>query len=119
MRKAKITINNEEYTMVLSTRVLLELQDKYGSADEGLATLLTSGDIRDAFWLLSLVLDAGYRYDKHNGIDAKKPPTLDNMIDVIGITDYAKMTESIRAITKAEPEVEIKSKNTGTSQADE
>lgn len=119
MRKAVVTINGRNYPMVMSTRVLITIQDKYGDADEGLKKLLTSNNIKDLFYLLELVLDAGYRYDKLNGYDPIKPPTENELIDLIGVTDYEDVMKSIHNVTAVTPEVEIKEKKTVNTQEGE
>lgn len=120
MRTSKAFINGEEYITCFSTRVLMSIEEKYGDADEGLKKILNGKKIADIFWLLSLMIDAGDRYAKMEGIENPGKMSMDELIDIVGVNDYESIFKAVSATALAgnTATVEVKpQKNAKTTQA--
>lgn len=91
MRTGKITIQEKEYILCFSTRVLMRLEERGGNADAELKRIMEGGKISDLFWLLAQMVDAGDRYARLEGLDNPGTLSLDDMADLIGVDDYPKM----------------------------
>lgn len=116
MRTGKITVNGKEYLTCLSTRVLVALEERGGDADKELARIMTERKLSDLFWLLSRLIDAGDRYAELEGLENPGTLTEDQLMDLVGPDDYAKMTGDMVQTIKAgsTPTVEAKpGKGTG------
>jgi len=99
MRTAKITLNNKEYLLCFSTRVIRSCAERYGSVD-GIDAALSEGDqlkkLDESIWLLSAMLDGGARYAKLNGIDNPPAPTFDDLYDICDISDFSNLKSKIQ-----------------------
>lgn len=119
MKTGKVRIGDKDYITCFSTRVLLALEDKYGDSTEAINQIMTNRKITDLFYLLQLMLDAGDRYAKLEGIENAGTLSFDELVDSVGVDDYETMfsaiTAAVSAGTKASVEVEAP-KKTKTSQ---
>lgn len=93
MRTGSVNLQGQTFPICLSTRVVMALEEK------GL-TLETvfqdeSKQLTNVFFLLSKMLEAGYNWQRLNGEEPKKPPTLDDIIDTVGVDDYEPIINSI------------------------
>ena len=86
MRTGRVKINDKEYTICLSTRVLMGLEEKGLSLDGVFAD--STKQLTNVFTLLSLMMDAGKRWAEMNGEDAPTPPTLDELMDSTSVDQY-------------------------------
>lgn len=88
MRTGKVTIKEKEYLTCFSTRVLIDIEDKYGDSTEGLKGIVERAKVSELFWLLSRLIDAGNRYAEMEGIE--NPGTLSEaqLIDSVGVDEY-------------------------------
>lgn len=95
MRTGRIKINDKEYTICMSTRVLMGLEEK-GLSLEG---VFADGahQITNIFTLLHLMMDAGYRWAKMNDEEAEEPPTLDELMDSTAVDQYEGIVAGITA----------------------
>lgn len=115
MKRVTIPIRGREMPMCFSLRVMKACGDRFGGLDGLDAALTGDGDPIQALcgctWLLAQMLDAGYRYDKENGVEAVKPPDEDALLDTFGLDDLAElrgslmtaMTASSKRTVEAEP----------------
>lgn len=96
MRTSIIKINNRGYMLVMSNRVLTELEDK----GESLETFLTKENrtITNICWLLRRMSEAGRAYAKLAGLGDFETITEDEILDASGSDDYE---EYMRAILEA------------------
>lgn len=95
MRTGRIKINDKEYTICMSTRVLMGLEEKGLSLESVFAD--GTRQITNIFTLLHLMMDAGYRWAKMNGMEADEPPTLDDLMDSTAVDQYQDIVAGITA----------------------
>lgn len=124
MKTAKIKIDNKDYTLCFSARVMRACVDKFGDLNKFDKSLMSEniGEALDtSIWMLAVMMDAGARYDRMNGLRDNKAPTMDELYDLVDTTDLAEMktkiAETITGNIKADIETEPE-KNAETSQAD-
>lgn len=91
MRGRTITLAGTEYPLRFSLRAVKACTEKYGSLEgmfEAIQGKRGSMDVVDeCLWLLGVMLDAGYRYDKANGLEAKSPPDGEALLDVLDLAE--------------------------------
>lgn len=104
MRTGRVKINDKEYTICLSTRVLIGLEEKGLSLDGVFAD--TAHQLTNLMTLLSLMIDAGYRWAKMNGEEAEEPLTFGELMDSTAIDQYTEIVQSITATVASERKVE-------------
>ena len=105
MRTGSVKINDKEYTICLSTRVLIGLEEKGLSLDGVFAD--TSHQLTNLMTLLSLMIDAGYRWQLMKGADdPEEPLTFEQLMDSTAIDQYAEIVQSITATVASERKVE-------------
>lgn len=104
MRTGKVKINDKEYTLCLSTRVLMGLEERGLSLESVFAD--TSHQVTNIFTLLSLMIDAGHRWAVMNGEESAGTITLDEIADSVDIEQYQGIVESITRTISAERNVE-------------
>lgn len=123
MKRVTIPIRGKEMPLCFSLRVVKACGDRFGGL-EGLDAALTgSGDAIQALcsctWLLAQMLDAGYRYDKENGVEAVKPPDEDVLLDTFGLDDLNDLRHSLMTAMSASNERTVEAepgKNAETTQ---
>lgn len=123
MRTGKIKINNKEYLLCFSARVVRECSERYGSIDR-IGDVLTKGSeiekLDESFWLLATMMDAGAKYAKLENIENPEPLSYDNLYDVSDLLDLSMAKEHIfKTISdgnKRNVEVEQERKNAETAQ---
>lgn len=94
MRTGKVTVNGKEYLLCFSTRVIMALQ-KQGDIESVLNKIVEENDIQGLFNVLSLMIDAGARYAKLEGIQNPEPISFDDLVDSVGLDDYNELLTSI------------------------
>lgn len=120
MKTMKVNVCGSEYPVCLNARVLVAGEEKYGSMDNFDAAVF-SPDIAfaDFIWLLATMMDAGYKVAKREGEDAEKPPTEEELLDIIELNDVPKIRRSMMQAQAAgaERKVELETpKNEQTTQ---
>lgn len=82
MRTGVFEIEGKKYCACLSTRVIVDLENRNGrTSDEELNEILGSGKVEGLIWLLQKMIAAGDRYCKKNGIDNPGTLTMDDLLD--------------------------------------
>lgn len=124
MRTATVKINNKEYLVCFSTRVLLAIEEREGDSEKGLQRILSDGKASDLFWLLAQMIDAGDRYAKIEGIDNAGKISYDDLLDTVGVGEYSEMFAAVAEAVKAGNTPTIKTapakrKNAKTTQSGE
>ncbi len=100
MRKVTIPLQGVEYSLCFSLRVVQACGEHFGGLDN-MDSALSGGDgdpvkaIGDCVWLLSRMLDAGFRYERENGAEPLQPPTEDALLDRFGLDDLADLQMSL------------------------
>lgn len=113
MRTATITLAGEERLLCFSTRVQLAVSSKFGSLEALFDRMRDQEDQEKAFnaslWMLEQLMDAGYRYAQHEGMEAAEPLTADEILDLCGPVELlelgSKVQETMVAGTGREVEV--------------
>lgn len=108
MRVGQININGTKYPACLSTRVIMNIKEKTGKDFEaGINEILNAGNFEGLFWLMSQMLTAGARYNRLVGLEALEPPAEEDLLDLIGVDDYDKLTDTVlnAVVETSEPEV--------------
>lgn len=109
-----VTVCGIKYKACLSTRVLIALEDKSNrSAQDELERILNAGKMKDLFWLLAEMMNAGYVYSKKMfpEEDIPKPPTYDELVDGTLITDYAEMFAQLKLAVKESSKSDVEIQN--------
>lgn len=110
MKTRTIHINGQEYLLCLTTRVILDIQEKYGNYNDGLNSLMNSDKIDDLFWLLAELIKGGNRYAIANGLDNPGELPLDFLLDAICVADYPKMLQAITESVSAGTETRLETR---------
>lgn len=115
-----VTINGKDYPAIVSNRVLIALEESETNMTAVIEDI-SKGSMKRFFWLLALMLDAGYRWAKIEDPDtAVAPPSIEDIWDSTGINEFSDMSgqllECITASMSRTVEVENKkSKNARAS----
>ena len=96
MRTSTIRINNRDYMLCMSNRVLTELEGRGKSLEAFLTE--DSKTITNVCWLLRRMSEAGRAYAKLAGLGDFEPISEDEILDASGSDDYE---EYMRAILEA------------------
>ena len=104
MRSGKITINDKEYAICMSTRVLMGLEERGLTLDSVFAD--DSKRVTNIFTLLALMIDAGRRWCVANGEDDPGALTLDELMDSTAVDQYQDIVQSITTVIAGERNVE-------------
>ena len=123
MKIMTIEVGGKEYPVCMNARVWAAGEEKYGSVEQFLAAVY-SADIAlaDTIWLLATMLDAGYRAVQYQGEKTEKPPTYNELLDIIDLDDLPQIkrstiqTTTMHTARKTELE---QSKNVETTQQSE
>lgn len=121
MRTATITLNGEDHLLCFSARVVRNCTERYGGMEK-LDEVLSAGDVRsfdEALWLLAEMMTAGDRYARQNGTANPSPLSVDDLLDLCDISDFAQMRAKIREtiVSGRATNVEVESqKNAGATQ---
>lgn len=100
MRRVTIPLQGREMPLCFSLRVMKSCGEHFGGL-EGLDGALSARDgdaiqtLCSCVWLLSQMLEAGYRYDQANGAEAVKPPDEEDLLDCFGMDDLAALQRSL------------------------
>ena len=82
----------------------------------------TAKALDEMLWLIHTMMDGGYRYAKHEGIDTPEPPALDDLQDICDVSDFAglrdKINETITSGATPDVAVEDSPKNAGNTQTE-
>lgn len=122
MRTPTIEIKGKKCLMCFSARAISACNDKYGNIDN-LYNKMGASDgsgLCDVLWFISVLLEAGDRYAKRNGIENPTPQSYDDLLDTYGLDDIEDLTKAIKKAVKdgSEETVEIeetkKAKTTGS-----
>lgn len=92
MRTTKITLRGVEYSLCLSTRVMMALEDRSGTFGDFMSSLTR---IDNKMFLLEQLLRAGYVADRLEGLDPPEPPDTDVLMDGTDLDDYEAINEAI------------------------
>lgn len=122
MRTGKIEIGGQEYLLCFSARVVRACAERYGSM-ESIDKALMSGTeaemMDESFWLLAVMMDAGARYAKLNGLEAPSPLSMDALYDLCGMDDLfqmkARIFETVTNGSERRIETEEEGKNARTT----
>lgn len=88
-----INLCGKEYPLRFSLRVVKNCEERYGSLEKMFDVIQMKSDaesgslclVDDCLWLLSSMLDAGFRYAKLNGDALEVPPDTDALLDVLDL----------------------------------
>ncbi len=90
-----IQLCGKTYPLRFSLRVVKACEERYGSLEKMFSAVQMKADdesgglgvVDDCLWLLSSMLDAGYRYAKLNGDTPEATPDADTLLDALDIPD--------------------------------
>ncbi len=89
MRSRTVTLAGREYPLRFSLRVVKACAEKYGSLDGMFEAIQGQGAGLEAvdacLWLMEAMLDAGYRYDRANGLEPQAPPDGEALLDLLDL----------------------------------
>ena len=124
MRTARIEIEGREHLLCFSARVVRAVTERYGGVEEIDGVLDVSEPVRaldEAVWLLAVMMDGGARYAKLNELDNPPALTADELLDVLDISDFARLKNKIAETITNGKSVNVEAeppKNAKTTQAD-
>lgn len=110
MRIGRTIINNQEYPIVFSTAVAIEVEERTGkTAGAGIEDILGSGKLSDLFWLLSRMIRAGAAYMQLTGGTCPEPLSLEALATLVGFDDYATVFGDVfkTATDGVDPEIVV------------
>lgn len=114
MRTATITLAGEERLLCFSTRVTLDVNERFGSLEAMFDVIQDnknpSKSMEASLWVLERMMDAGARYADHEGIEHAPPLTADEILDLCGPMEIIKMSEAIQATMTAGTGREVEAK---------
>lgn len=92
MRCKTVTLAGIEYPLRFSLRAVKACGEKYGSLEKMFEAIQGRGGgtlevVDDCLWLLGVMLDAGYRYNRANGLEALEPPDAELLLDVLDLAE--------------------------------
>lgn len=90
MRSRTVALAGEEYPLRFSLRVVKTCAEKYGSLEgmfEAIQGRAGLEAVDACLWLLDIMLDAGYRYNKANGLEALPPPDGEALLDLLDLPE--------------------------------
>lgn len=97
MRTATAKIDGQDYLLCFSARVMRACTERYGGVENIDSALNTENPVNaldEAVWLFATMMDAGARYARLNGHEAKAL-TYDDLYDVLSIEDLADIKGKI------------------------
>lgn len=98
MRTGKIEVRGKEYILCFSARVVRDCSERYGGIEK-IGEALTEGTeakvMDECFWLLSMMMDAGARYAKLEGLNNPAPLSYDDLYDLCDMEDLMGMKARI------------------------
>ena len=98
MRVAKIELLGKEYPLCFSTRAVKACAEKFGVL-ENIGNALGGGNeaemLDNVFWLLSVLIDAGVRYERLMSGAEIDPLTADELMDICDLSDLEKLKDKI------------------------
>lgn len=124
MRTARIEIEGREHLLCFSARVVRAVTERYGGVEEIDGALDVSEPVRaldEAVWLLAVMMDGGARYARLNELDNPPALTADELLDVLDISDFARLKNKIAETITNGKSVNVEAeppKNAKTTQAD-
>lgn len=98
MRTGKITVNGKEYLLCFSAKVILSCSNRYGNVDgiwKALSDESEAKVLKEIFWLLSEMMDAGAAYAKLTGVENPKPLTEEELLVLVDLSDFANLKAKI------------------------
>lgn len=112
MRTTKITINGREYPLCYSVRAMRSIIERFGDIQTMIDAMTKGDQIKMAdttVWVASVLIDAGARYARLNGMEAPEPLDENSLNDICNMADYAniraKVMEALTLGIKADVEV--------------
>lgn len=98
MRTTKLTLVGIEYTLCFSARVVRDCTERYGDVNK-VFDAMSEGEqyqqLDEVFWMLSRLMDAGERYDRHMGLNPPPALTFDDLYDTLDINDLTGLQAAV------------------------
>lgn len=120
MRIVEIEALGEKRLMCCNLRTMKAITQKFGGTAE-MREKLSGGDVDEtldtAIWLISAMLDGGYRYAQKNGIPCAVPPTEDELLDGFGLDDLMSLQRKAVEAMAASSVPDVKAEATGKKNA--
>lgn len=103
MRTADVTINGTTHILCCSLWFVRATTARYGSMS-GMYDALDDADeikaLDESAWIVSQMMEAGYRYATEMGLETAKPLTTDKLLDLCDLSDFRALRNAIvRTIT--------------------
>lgn len=119
MRTTIIELSGVKYTLCFSVRCMAAMEAKGGTYAEFVQGL---DRVDNRMFMLSELLQAGYIYDKRQELDPPKPPSLEELLDILGPDDVetinAAIVEALAAGNQRTVEAKPTKKAHGATQAE-
>lgn len=110
MRFERIEIGGESYPLCYSVRVLMRIQEEYGSMDAFTKALFPENimeSLEARIWLLSEEMKAGARYAQRMGETPPAPLTADEIMDSVSGTEIAELMNMAITVVNSSSETSI------------
>ncbi len=114
MRTSTITLAGKERLLCFSTRVTLAVTQRFGSLEKMFDFLQKEEDaekrMEASLWVLEQMMDAGYRYAQHEGMDVPEPLTTDEILDLSDPLEIVQMGAKIQETMTAGTDREVEAR---------
>lgn len=99
MKTATITIGGKDHLLCFSARVVKACYERRGGVD-GVVAVMTNkedlvGILDEVVWMLSTMMDAGYRYAAASHLETAQPLTADALMDLVSLQDIGEIQQVI------------------------
>lgn len=105
MRTGKVKIAGHEYVLCFSARVIRNVEE---AGYESVEAYMNDGSRQTShiLQLLAWMIDAGDRWETLEGRESPGTITFDDLIDTVGVDDFAELTVAITGAMTGERHVE-------------
>jgi len=111
MKVVEIEALGEKRLMCCNLRTMKQITKKFGGS-AGMRKKLSGAKVDETLdttvWLISAMLDGGYRYAQKNGIPCATPPTEDELLDSFGLDDLMDLQRKAMEAMQASSEPDVK-----------
>ena len=111
MKIVEIEALGEKRLMCCNLRTMKAITQKFGGSAE-MREKLSGANVDEtldtAIWLISAMLDGGYRYAQKNGVPCAPPPTEEDLLDSFGLDDLMDLQRKAMEAMTASSEPDIK-----------
>lgn len=108
MKIMSIKVCGASYPVCFNARVMSAGEEKYGNMTKFTEAIFGEEiAFKDFIWFLAAMLDAGYRASKRQGIESEVPPSEEDLLDMIGLSDIYPLRQSMMSVSERDTERKV------------